>query len=246
MSGYRSLAVDEQGRLADLTLRSAVAPGLRVELEGASISRDGRSLAARTAGSLRVLRPTRQPFVVRNRLIENGYSHYRFYRNGRPWGCRVAFTDAAAVSVAKLILSGRTAAVTLSLKDGRLVHLLPQQLPLAAPIRQAEARADIKGFLALVARGKSIEACATLSSDALLIHGGRDGCVMAFESAKFMYRDRYIGAFVERVALFDLDGDSYALATIKRSHNSVRAFFILERGKYRYLGDLELSPIELW
>ena len=113
-------------------------------------------------------------------------------------------------------------------------------------IRQAEARADIKGFLALVARGKSIEACATLSSDALLIHGGRDGCVMAFESAKFMYRERYRGAFVDRVALFDLDGDLHALATIKRSQDSVRALFIFERGKYRYLGDLELSPIELW
>jgi hypothetical protein len=248
LSGYRSLAVDEQGRLADLTLRSAVAAGLQVEveLEGASISRDGRSLAVRTAGSVRVLAPTRQPFVVRNRLIENGYSHYRFYRNGRPWGCRVAFTDAAAVSVAKLILSGRTAPVTLALRDGQLVHLRPQQQPLAAPTRTAEARADIKGFLALIARGKSIEACATLSSDALLIHGGRDGCVMAFESAKFMYRDRYTGAIVERAALFDLDGDSYALATIKRSHDSVRAFFIRERGEYRYLGDLELSPIELW
>jgi hypothetical protein len=26
----------------------------------------------------------------------------------------------------------------------------------------------------------------------------------------------------------------------------VRALFTLERGRYRYLGDLELSPIELW
>jgi hypothetical protein len=47
------------------------------------------------------------------------------------------------------------------------------------------------------------------------------------------------------VALFDLDGDSYALATIKRRQDSVRARFVFERGRYRYLGDLELSPIEL-
>jgi len=46
--------------------------------------------------------------------------------------------------------------------------------------------------------------------------------------------------------LFDLTGDSYALATIWRHSGSVRAFFIFERGRYRYLGDLVLSPIELW
>jgi hypothetical protein len=246
VSGYRSFAVDERGSLAELTLRRAVAPGLQVAVEGASTAKDARSVSARTAGTVRVLRPTRAPFVVRSRLIENGYSHYRFYRNGRPWGCRVAFDERAAVAVAKLILSGRSAALTLTVRDARLVHLRPREEPLAAPARTAQAKADVEGFLVLLARGRSIAACATLSSDALLIHGGRDGCIMVFESAKFMYRERYRGASVERVALFDLDGDSYALATIKRSRESVRALFIFERGRYRYLGDLELSPIELW
>jgi tetratricopeptide (TPR) repeat protein len=91
-----------------------------------------------------------------------------------------------------------------------------------------------------------IAACATLARDALLIHGGRDGCVMAFESAKFLYRDRYARASVEHVALFDLEGDSYALATIHRTHGHARAFLLREGGTYHYLGDLELSPIELW
>ena len=245
-SGYRSLAVDERGRLAELTLGPAVSPGLRVELEGASTSKDGRALWARAVGTLRVLGPTREPLIIRSRLIENGNSRYGFYRNGHSWGCRVAFDDATAVSVAKLILSGRSAQVTLALRDGRLVHLGPREEPLAAPAREAKAKADLEHFLALLARGKSIAACASLSRDALVIHGGRDGCVMAFESAKFLYRDRYTGASVQRVALFNLDNDSYALATIKRSHSSVRAFFIRERGTYRYLGDLELSPIELW
>lgn len=249
VSGYRSFAVDERGSLAALTLRRAVAPGLRVAVEVASIAsiaNDGRFVSVPTAGAVRVLGPTREPLVVRSRVIENGYSHYGFYRNGRPWGCRVAFDEPAAVSVAKLILSGRNAVLTLTVRDGRLVHLRPREEPLSAPSRTAKAKADVEGFLALVARGRSIPACATLSSDALLIHGGRDGCVIAFESAKFMYRERYRRAFVDRVALFDLDGDSYALATIKRSRDSVRALFIFERGRYRYLGDFELSPIELW
>jgi hypothetical protein len=69
---------------------------------------------------------------------------------------------------------------------------------------------------------------------------------MAFESAKFIYRDRYAHASVERIALFDLDGDAYAFATINRGNSYARAFLIRERGRYRYLGDLELSPIELW
>ena len=245
-SGYRSLAVDEAGSLAELTLPRPVAPGLRAAVEDAAVTKHGRSISTRAAGTVRVLPPTRQPFVVRSRVIENGYAHYHFYRNGRPWGCPVAFGESAAVAVAKLILSGRSAALTLTVRDGRLVHLRPREDPLAAPSRTAKAKADVEAFLALVARGQSIAACATLSSDALLIHGGRDGCVMAFESAKFLYRERYRGAFVERVGLFDLDGDSYALATVKRSRDSVRALFIYERGKYRYLGDLELSPIELW
>jgi len=228
------------------TLGRAVAPGLRVELEGASTSKDGRALWARTVGTLRVLGLTREPLVVRSRLIENGYSRYGFYRKGHPWGCRVAFDEAAAVSVAKLILSGRSAQVTVALRDGRLVHFRPRQEPLAAPAGEAKAKADLEDFLTLLARGNSIAACATMARDALLIHGGRDGCVMAFESAKFLYRDRYAWASVEQMSLFDLDGHSYALATIKRSHSSVRAFFIRERGTYRYLGDLDLSPIELW
>ena len=245
-SGYRSLAVDEQGRLAELTLRPAVRPGQRVELDGAATSKDGRSLWAHKVGTLRVLGPTKEPLVVRSRLIESGYSRYGFYRNGHPWGCRVAFDGAAAVSVAKLILSGRSTQVTLTPRNGQLVHLGPREEPLEAPARAAKAKADVARFLTLVARGKSIAACASLARDALLIHGGRDGCVMAFESAKFLYRDRYTRASVEQVALFDLDGHSYALATIKRSQNSVRAFYIRERGRYRYLGDLDLSPIELW
>jgi len=235
-SGYRSLAVDEQGRLAELTLRPAVPPGQRVELEGASTSKDGRAIRARTVGTLRVLGPAKEPFVVRSRLIENGYSRYGFYRNGHRWGCPVVFDDAAAVSVAKLILSGRSAQVKLVLRNGQLIHLAPREKPLGAPAREAKATADLEDFLTLLARGKSIAACASLARDALLIHGGRDGCVMAFESAKFLYRDRYARASVEQVALFSLDGDSYALATIKGSHSSVRAFFIRERGRYRYLG----------
>jgi len=245
-SGYRSLAVDERGGLAELTLGRAVTPGLRVALDGAATSKDGRSLWAHRVGTLRVLGPTKEPLFVRSRLIENGYARYSFYRDGHPWGCPVAFGDAAAVSVAKLILSGRSAQVTLALRNGQLIHLGPREEPLGAPAREAKAKADLEGFLTLLARGKSIAACATLARDALLIHGGRDGCVMAFESAKFLYRDRYARASVEQVALFGLDGDSYALATIKGSHSSVRAFFIRERGRYRYLGDLDLSPIELW
>lgn len=245
-SGYRSLAVDERGSLAGLTLQRAVAPGLRIVVEDASIGKDGRSVSARKAGIVRVLRPTREPFLVRSRVIENGYSHYRFYRNGRPWGCRVAFGESAAVSVARLILSGRSAALTLTVRHRRLVHLRPREEPLAGAARTAKAKADVGRFFALVAGGRSIAACATLSRDALLIHGGRDGCVIAFESAKFIYREHYRGAFVERVGLFDLDGNSYALATVKRSHDSLRALFSFERGKYRYLGDLELTPIELW
>jgi hypothetical protein len=245
-SGYRSFAVDERGSLVELTLPRAVAPGLRVAVEDPSIAKEGRSASAHTAGIVRVLGPTREPFLVRGSVIENGYSHYRFDRNGRPWGCRVAFGESAAVSVARLILSGRSAALTLTLRHGRLVHLRPREEPLAAPTRTARAKTDVGRFFALVARGRSIAACATLSRDALLFHGGRDGCVIAFESAKFIYREHYRGAFVERAALFDLDGHSYALATIKRSHDSLRALFSFERGKYRYLGDLELSPIELW
>lgn len=245
-SGYRSLAVDEKGRLAELRLRHAVPPGHRVELEGASTSKGGRALRARTVASVRVLGPTRKPLVVRTRLIENGYARYGFYRNGHPWGCPVAFDDAAAVSVAKLILSGRNAQVKLTLNHGQLVHLGPREAPLRAPAQAAKARAYLQHFLTLLAHGNSIAACATLARDALLIHGGRDGCVMAFESAKFIYRDHWARASVEQVALFDLDRDSYALATITRSHGHARAFLIREGGAYHYLGDLELSPIELW
>jgi hypothetical protein len=61
-----------------------------------------------------------------------------------------------------------------------------------------------------------------------------------------MYRDRYLHASVEHVAVFDLDGHSYALAAIKRPRGYARAILIHERGTYRYLGDLDLSPIELW
>ena len=245
-SGYRSLAVDQKGHLAELTLQQAVPPGHTVELEGASTSKSGRPLWPRTSASVHVLGPIKEPVVVRTRLIERGYARYGFYRNGHPWGCPVAFGDAAAVSVAKLILSGRSAQVRLTLHNGQLVHLGPREAPLRAPAQTAKARADLEHFLTLLAHGHSIAACATLARDALLIHGGRDGCVMAFESAKFLYRDRYTQASVEHMALFDLDGDSYALATIKRSHGCARAFLIRERGAYRYLGDLELSPIELW
>jgi hypothetical protein len=245
-SGYRSLAVDKKGRLAELTLRQAVPPGHRVELEGASTSKGGRALWARTVASVRVLGPTGKPFVVRTRLIENGYARYGFYRNGHPWGCPVAFDDAAAVSVAKLILSGRSAEVRLTLHNGRLVHLGPREAPLRALAHAAKARADLEHFLTLLAHGNSIAACATLARDALLIHGGRDGCVIAFESAKFLYRDRYARASVQQVALFNLDGNSYALAAINRSQGYARAFLIREGGTYHYLGDLELSPIELW
>jgi hypothetical protein len=245
-SGYRSLAVDQNGRLAELTLQQAVPPGYRVELESASTSRGSRPLRARTVGSVRVLGLTRRPVVVRTRLIEYGYARYGFYRDGHPWGCPVAFNDAAAVSVAKLILSGRSGQVRLTLHNGQLVHLGPREAPLRAPVQAAKAKADLEHFLTLLAHGRSIAACATLARDALLIHGGRDGCVMAFESAKFLYRDRYTHARVERAALFGLDGDSYALATIKRAHGYARAFLIREGRTYHYLGDLELSPIELW
>ena len=245
-SGHRSFAVDESGRLVELTLGRAVTPGLRVQLHGLRTSRDRRSVAARDVSTVRVLRSTIEPVVVRAELIEDGYSRYRFYRHGRPWGCPVAFGDAAAVSVAQLILSDRSAQVTLVVRDGRLVHLRPQQKPLAEPARQAKATTDAEHFLALLARGDSIAVCSTVSRDALLIHGGRSGCVMAFESAKFVYRDHYAGAAVTRVALFELGGRSYALATIARHIGNTRAILIHERGKYRYLGDFSLSPIELW
>jgi hypothetical protein len=246
-SGSRSLGVDDQGRVAELTLRPAVPPGQRVELEESPASKSAHALATETAATVRVLGRAREPFIVRTTLIEDGSGRYAFYRNGRPWlGCRVAFDDAAAVAVGKLILSGRRATLRLGLRGGRLVHLGPREVPRNDSAQAAKAKADLEHFLTLIAHGNSIAACATLSSDALLIHGGRDGCIIDFESAKFMYRDRYARACVVRIALFDLDGDSYALATINRGDSFVRAFLIRERGMYRYLGDLELSPIELW
>jgi hypothetical protein len=245
-SGYRSLAVDAAGSLAELTLGRPVAPGLRIAVEDASIARDGRSVSARATGTVHVLRTTRRPFLVRSRLIESGYSHYRFYRDGRPWACPVAFDDAAAASVARLILSGRPAQVTLTLRSGHLVHIGPRQAPLAAPAKERRAKAELERLLRLLGRGNSIAACTQLSTDALLIHGGPDGCLIAFESAKFLYRDRYIHASVTDVALFDLDHHSYALATIERPRGYARAILIHEHGTYRYLGDLDLSPIELW
>jgi hypothetical protein len=244
--GYRSFVVDGGGQLARLTLGRALSAGLRVQVNHASKSLDGRSLSVHPLAAMHVLGRTRGPLRVRRRLIESGYSHYRFYRNGRPWGCPVAFDDAAAPSVAKLILSGRPAQVTLALRDGQLVHLGPRQPPIAAPAKETKARAEVERLLALLGRGKSIAACTRLSTDALLIHGGTGGCLIAFESAKFMYRDRYMHASVEDVALFDLDGRSYALATIKRPRGYARAILIHERRTYRYLGDLDLSPIELW
>jgi hypothetical protein len=216
-SGYRSLGVDEQGRLAQRTLRSAVPPGRRVELVESAASKSGRAFSAHTAGTVRVLGRARGPLIVRTRLIEDGSARYAFYGNGRPWGCHVAFDDAAAVSVAKLILSGQRASLRLGLRGGRLVHLGPREAPLGHPARAAKAKADLEHLLTLIADGNSVAACATLASDALLIHGGRGGCIMAFESAKFIYRDRYAHASVERIALFDLDGDAYALATINRA-----------------------------
>jgi hypothetical protein len=89
--GYHSFGVDRSGRLAQLTLASAVAPGLRVELTRASTSPGGRSLSVRPLTTVHVLGRTREPLHVRSSLIEDSYSHYRFYRNGRPWGCPVAF-----------------------------------------------------------------------------------------------------------------------------------------------------------
>jgi hypothetical protein len=244
--GYRSLGVDASGRLAQLTLADSVAPGLRVELNRASTSRDGRFLSVRPLSTVHVRGRTREPLRVRTRLIESGYSHYRFYRNGRPWGCPVAFNDAEAVLVAKLILSGREAQVTLALHNGQLVHLGPRRTPPAVPAEETKAKVELERLLTLLGRGNSIAACTRLSTDALLIHGGPDGCLVAFESAKFMYRDRYLHASVEHVAVFDLDGHSYALAAIKRPRGYARAILIHERGTYRYLGDLDLSPIELW
>lgn len=244
--GYRSLGVDASGRLAQLSLAGSVAPGLRVELNRASTSRDGRSLSVRPLTTVRVLGQRREPLRLRTRLIESGYSHYGFYRNGRPWGCPVAFNDAAAVSVAQLVLSGREAQVTLAIDNGRLVHLGPRRTPPAAPAKETKAKAAIERLLTLLGRGKSIAACTRLSTDALLIHVGPGGCLVAFESAKFMYRDRYLHASVEHVSVFDLDGHSYALATIKRPRGHARAILIQEARTYRYLGDLDPSPIELW
>jgi hypothetical protein len=245
-SGHHSFAVDKSGRLVGLMLRRAVTPGLRVQLQEPHWSKDRRSLAARDVSTVRLLGPTTGPVVVRAELIEDGYSRYRFYRHGRPWGCPVTFGEAAAVSVAQLILSGRSAQITLVVRERRLVHLRPQRRPLAEPARHAQATADAEDFVALLARGDSIAACSTVSREVLLIHGGRDGCLMAFESAKFVYRDHYADAAVTRVALFALGGRSYALATIARHIGNTRAILILERGKYRYLGDFSLSPIELW
>jgi len=69
---------------------------------------------------------------------------------------------------------------------------------------------------------------------------------MTFDSPKFVYREHYADAAVTRVALFEFGGRSYALATIARHIGTTRAIFVLERGKYRYLRDFSLSPIELW
>jgi len=243
-SGYRSLAVDERGFLTELTTRRDVAPGARIAVAAAPLTSDD-STSVLEASSVRLLGRTRGPLLVRARVIENDSSHYDLRHEGRSSYCRVAFQEPASISVAKLML-GRRTALTLTIRDGRLLHLLPREEPLDAPSRTAKARADAEGFLALIARGRSIAACALASSDALLIHGGPLGCVALLSSAQFHYRERYRGAFVTRAALFNLSGDTYALATIRRSHDSVRAVFILERGRYRYLCDFVLSPIELW
>ncbi len=246
-SGNRSLWVDEQGRLAELTLSAAVAPGQKIELEASPTLSSRRAYRAHTASTVRVLGRARKPLIVRTRLIEESYARYGFYWNGHPWGgCRVAFDDAAAVSIAKLILSGRRARLRLGLRTAKLVHLGPREAPLPASARVAKAKEDLEYLLTLIAGGKSIAACATVSIDMLLFHGGRRGCVMAFESAKFLYRERYAGAVVENVDLFKLAGRSYALGTIKRHVGSARALLVFEGGQYRYRGDFELSPIELW
>jgi hypothetical protein len=244
---------DRPGCRAALRGVSALALSLAVVTTavGAPAGVSARSQATvvcttKAVSAARVLPPTGEPFVVRTRLIEDGYARYRFSRNGHPWGCPVAFDDGAAVSVAKQILSGRNAQVRLTLDNGRLVHLGPRETPLRQPAQAAKARADLQHFLTLLAHGNSIAACATVARDTLRVHGGRDGCVMAFESAKFLYRERYARASVQHVALFNLDGDSYALATINRTHGYARALLIRERGTYRYRGDLDLSPIELW
>jgi hypothetical protein len=230
--GGRSLGVDDQGHVAELMLRRAVPPGWRVDVREGAPSMSRGALSAHSAGTIRVLGRAKEPFIVRTRLIEDGYAHYGFYRRGRPWlGCRVRFDGAAAVSVAKLILSGQAATLTLGLHDGKLVHLGPQERARSGRGEAAKARADLQRFLALIAHGRSVAACATLARDALLIHGGPDGCIMDFESAKFIYRDRYAHASVERIALFTLGGDSYALATINRGSSRVCAFLVRERGR---------------
>ena len=186
------------------------------------------------------------PYTVRVRLIADGDFRYRFDPSGRPRGCVVTFDESAAISIAKLILTGRSANVTLGARNGRLVHVAPRERSLVRPTRRARAWADARTFLTLLTHGSSIAACTRLSADALFVHGGRAGCIMAFESAKFTYREHYAGAGIERIALFELGSRSYALATIARRIGTTRAIFVLERGRYRYLGDFSRSPIELW
>lgn len=236
----RSIGVDDRGQLAPFAIRSLVPPGQKIELNVSTASRPAPADPPRLIG-----RAT-EPLIVRTRLIEDGQTHYRFYRNGHPWGCRVAFEQPATISVAKLLLSRRAATLRVGLRDGELVHLAPREAPHNDPAEAAKARADAERFLALIARGRSIAACALMARGAVLDPGERAECVMLLDSAKFVYRDRYAQASVSGVTLFSLNGDSYALAAINRKHATVRVILIREDGRYRYLRDFEYSPFALW
>jgi hypothetical protein len=236
----RFIGVDDHGQLAAFAIRSLVPPGQTVELSA------GKGLRPPAADAPRLLGRATKPLIVHTRLIEDGQTHYRFYRNGHPWGCRVAFEGPATISVAKLLLSRRAALLRVGLRDGRLVHLGPREAPRSDPVEAAKAKADLERFLVLVARGRSIAACALMARGAVLDPDERTGCVMLLESAKFVYRDRYAHATVKSVTLFDLNSDSYALAAIDRRHGTVRVIMMRERGRYRYLRDFEYSPFALW
>jgi hypothetical protein len=242
-SVVRTLGVDDRGHLTAMTIRSVVSPGQKVELALSPTSQRRPAGAADAAADARSLGRATEPLIVRTRVIEDSQAHYRFYRNDHPSGCRVAFGQSAAVSVAKLILSGRPAVLRLGVRDGGLVHLAPRDIARSDSVQAARATEDLEHFLALIGSGRSIAACAVMARDAVLSH---DECIMILESAKFVYRDRYAHATVGHIGFFDLDHHSYALATINRGHSTVRAILIRERGRYRYRGDFEYSPFELW
>ena len=72
------------------------------------------------------------------------------------------------------------------------------------------------------------------------------GILQNREEAEDVVQDSLVKAWKTRWRVRDPEKFPAWLATIARHIGTTRAIFILERGKYRYLRDFSLSPIELW